>query len=104
MTQLTLNISEGQKRIKQAADNNSFVLSLLRIHARKVSDERGSCCSDDLRKYANEEGLNVTTPKAWGAITNSIFRAKDGWIEVGRKQSEIEGNHARKISVFRLVK
>lgn len=62
------------------------------------------CCSDDLRKYANEEGLNVTTPKAWGAITNSIFRAKDGWIEVGRKQSEIEGNHARKISVFRLVK
>ena len=99
-----IGLFEGIKKrdegIKEVAGKNSFVTGLLRIKAKEISRLNGSVSSDDLRKFADSEGLTVTTPEAWGAMVNGIFRER-GWQLIGRKQSEIVSNHGREIKIWK---
>jgi hypothetical protein len=102
MTQMGLfeALKKKDEGIKEVSGKNSFITGLLRIKAKEISRRVGEVCSDDLRAYADAEGLTVTTPEAWGAMVNGIFREK-GWQLIGRKQSEIVSNHGREIKVWR---
>lgn len=96
--QLTLGIGEalGDRGIALVAENNRGFVEVMREHAIRVSLQKGSVTSDDLRQIAINSGLEPHHPNAWGAI----FRAK-GWEAVGFVKSRLPSNHGRRVCQWR---
>ena len=82
--------------VDRVEESSSEFVATMRLLAVKISEDRGSVTSDDLRKIAEERGLRPCHRNAWGAI----FRGK-GWRVVGRRKSELASNHAREIRVWK---
>lgn len=96
MTQLTLTGEIlKQAGLDQVSLNNASFVESMRLIARGISIMRGEVTSDDLRIAAEKAKLRPASPNCWG----SIFRGK-GWVEVGRRTSTIDSNHAREIRVW----
>jgi hypothetical protein len=91
---------KGMKLVMEKSKNQE-VVDILKPHAIAISIDQGFCSSDDLRKYAHQENISVTTPKAWGAICKRIF--SDGWVHLGYKKSEIVSSHGREIKTWRFI-
>lgn len=86
---------EGQDRVQ--GNNSEFVATMRRV-AKDIATKRGSVSSDDLRIYADDNGIEPESPNAWGAI----FRGKS-FIEVGRTKSVLSSNHDREIRVWNAI-
>jgi hypothetical protein len=91
--------SSGSERleegIRRVARPNAEFVRILRAEAKRISRCEGRVCSDDLRIYAKEIGLEPTSPNAWGVI----FRG-NGWRVVGHVKSSIPSNHRREIKMW----
>lgn len=72
------------------ASNEGF-MEIMRRQARLIAIERGSVTTDDLRDFADQQGITPTHGNAWGAV----FRK--GWKPIGFEPSRRPGNHARVI-------
>ena len=99
---MQLNLLAGE-RAKQdglttvAATNKEF-LETCRRYARAISALKGEVSIDDVRAFCDEHSLKPEHPNAFGAIFKN-----NGWLEIGRKKSCYETNHARKVSLWRWI-
>lgn len=98
MNQLSLidGLNMKDEGISRVTSNAGNFVRLMREVAIRISQERGSVSTDDLRVYAYKYGMKPHHPNAWGGI----MRGK-GWVVVGHKQSEWASNHARTVTVWR---
>lgn len=72
MTQLALNLHEGRRLRNRGASqvtakNGTFV-ETLRSAARMIARQKGTVTGDDLRVWADEHGMQPTSPNAFGAV------------------------------------
>lgn len=96
--QLDLSLGEEYKRAgpdKVTLSNQEFVVTM-RIRARRLCATAGSVTADDLRLFADAEGIEPAHPNAWGAI----FRGAK-WVGAGYTKNQIPSNHARVIQVWK---
>lgn len=72
MTQLALNLHEGRKRrntgIAQVTSKNGTFVETLKSVARMIARNKGTVTADDLRIWADRNGMEPTSPNAYGAI------------------------------------
>jgi hypothetical protein len=103
--------AEGLDRVSQT---NQTWVGVLREVAIRKSNENGEVFIDDLRRWANSEGLSASDfcdrcsngtdcdrvhKNAWGAV----FRGKD-WAFTGEyRKSKYASNHARHCKVWKYV-
>jgi len=90
MNQLGLQLRD--RGLDQVESNSPTFQELMRAEAKRICRIKGWVTSDDLREYANREGIEPHHPNAWGAV----FRGKD-WVTVGIANSTVPTNHARLI-------
>jgi len=88
--------AEALAKVERNPDSLVF-LRLMRAHARLIARERGTVTSDDLRLYADREGIVAPHRNCWGAV----FQGKE-WTSNERVRSRYPGHHARNICVWRL--
>jgi hypothetical protein len=79
---------EGIARVE---GRNPELAELLREHARSISNSRGWVTIDDVRAFADSNGLEVPSPHFWG----SIFRGPE-WECVGFELSKRPGKNAHR--------
>lgn len=82
--------------LNQVAGNAQCFVETMRSIARGISRTNGNVSIDDLRDFAERNGIEPHHPNAWG----TIFRER-GWYCIGRKRSRKVSNHAREIRVWR---
>lgn len=70
----------------------------MRVQAKKHARLHGQVCSDDLRRYADEQKDYPIHPNAWG----SVMRCH-GFVVVKHQASTYPSTHGREIRVWRLV-
>lgn len=99
MTQLTLTgeILKQQGLESVEANNQTFVETMRRIAIGR-SIMYGQVTSDDLRLVAAAASLKPKRPNCWGAVLKG-----PEWQVIGRRPSDIPGNHGREIKVFQWV-
>lgn len=73
-------------------------VELMRERAIAIARATGRVTSDDLRAYAQAEGIVPEHSNCWGAI----FRGSC-WRCVGRVKSKLTSNHSREIRVWELA-
>ena len=64
---------ERDNGIKKVSENNHEFLTILRQQARIICHQKGWVCSDDLREWADRNGLKPSHPNCWGAVFNKDF-------------------------------
>lgn len=98
MTEQQLTLGECLKRSGQSAveANNRDWLDLVRAIAVIFCQKNGSVSTDDLREWCDAKGYQPSHRNAWGAI----FRGSE-WETCRYEKSRYEGNHARRITVWR---
>ncbi len=72
-------------------------LERARTAARSMGRMSGKVSCDDIREWAEVEGVKPHHPNLWGAI----FAGKE-WVCVGRQKSQFPSNHAREIRIWAL--
>lgn len=85
----------GVARVK--AKNRDFVETMKSV-ARMIARRQGTVCADDLRKWADEHGMEPTSSNAWGAI---FCRNKDFKL-VGYSRSALVQGHGNLQRVWAL--
>jgi len=78
--------------------NNPSFLSIMRAHAKEVSDREGSVTIDDVREYAERNGLIPQHRNVWGVV----FSGR-GWESLGQAASRTPSNHAHQNKVWKWV-
>lgn len=101
MTQLTLSDAADGSMMKgqgqeQSEEHGSAFIAYMRQQAIAISDQAGFVSSDNLRVIAAGLGLVPHSANVWG----SIFRGPH-WKIVGRQKSQLPGNHAREIRIWK---
>lgn len=84
--------------IETVREHNSDFIAMMQATARNISQAVGSVTSDDLRRAAQNYGIEPRHQNAWGAI----FRGKE-WMAIGYTKSTLVSNHARTIRVWKHV-
>lgn len=82
----------GQRIVR--ATNAGFV-ELMREKARGIAQRRGEVTVDDLREYAAAQGIEPSSPNAWGCL----FIGPE-WVMVGRRRSRLVSNRGREVKVW----
>ena len=77
---------------------NSLAIAKLRERAMLVARAHGDVSSDDLREWADQEWIVLSSPNAWGAV----FR-DPRFTRIGMIRSTYPSNHARFISTYALT-
>ena len=90
-------VVERDSGLSSVAHHCETFLDAVRTEAHRLALERGQVTIDDLRAWANDNGLLPHHPNAWGAV----FR-EPGWQCVGHAQSHLVTNHGREVKVWRL--
>jgi len=98
---MQLDLLAGQKArdngIDQVSSNNEWFLQTMRDVAAQICMARGTTTADDLRAYAEVNGIEPTHPNAWGAVfKNKMF------VSCGMRPSEQVARHGNMIRVWRL--
>ena len=87
-----LGLDLRDRGLDSVEGNSMTFQDRMRAEAIRISNARGWVTSDDLREYADREGIEPHHPNAWGAV----FRGKC-WVTVGIANSTVPTNHARLI-------
>lgn len=85
---------EGEALV--SAHNVDF-LKVIRKVATAIAVSQGQVTIDELRGWAETNGLKPDHPNAWGAV----FTGNE-WEQVGEVPSSVPSNHARRVRVWRL--
>ena len=86
---LPLALAERDKGIARVKAKNSDFVETLKSVARMIARKNGTVCADDLRKWADENGMVPTSSNAWGAI---FCRNKDFKLVGYSRSSLIQGH------------
>lgn len=99
MTQFDLPLGIRLKELGQddVESNNESFVEVVRNEARFLASTKGKVTSDDLRSFAQSNGLVPAHPNAWG----SVFRGSE-WVTLGFTRSSLVSNHARTIRIWGL--
>lgn len=82
--------------IAKVASKNATFLETMRGVARMMCRQKGKVTADDLREWAECNGVEPTHPNAWGAVFNKEFAP--GEFVVSRQAQ----GHSNRIRVWRL--
>ena len=88
--QLGLNLRD--RGLDSVETNSMTFQERMRREAIRICRRKGWVDSDDLREFAEAEGIEPHHPNAWGAV----FRGAN-WVTVGITNSRVPTNHARLI-------
>lgn len=87
--QLDLALAERDKGISRVKAKNSDFVETLKSVARMIARKNGTVCADDLRKWADENGMVPTSSNAWGAI---FCRNPDFVLHGYARSSQVQGH------------
>lgn len=97
-----LNFLDGDDRKAMGLElvevANAEFLSIMRAQAREVSLKHGQVTIDEVRTFADAQGLVPTSKHVWGAVFNS-----KGWKCIGYAPSKIPTNHGHQNRVWQWV-
>ena len=87
-----LGLDLRDRGLDSVEGNSMTFQEQMRAEAIRICRLKGWVDSDDLREYAEAEGIEPHHKNAWGAV----FRGND-WVTVGITNSRVPTNHARLI-------
>ena len=85
--------------IAKVSVNGAEFLAWARPLAKDIFAFDGEVTTDEIRYWADQNGIKPHHPNCWGAI----FAGKE-WKCVGRRRSTWPSNHGRSIAIWRLRK
>ena len=89
---------ERDAGVASVAHHCAGFVETVREQAAAICRERGQVTADELRAWADDNGLTPHHPNAWGAV----FAGKR-FTCIGTIQSSYVSNHYRQIKVWRLA-
>ena len=96
--QLDLALAERDRGIARVKSKNADFVETLKSVARMIARKKGTVCADDLRKWADENGIVPTSSNAWGAV----FCRNPDFELAGYKRSEQKQGHANLQRIWKL--
>ena len=76
--------------IARAESRDLSLAERLRDQARRIAREQGSVTIDDVRDYADANGIAVPSPSFWG----SVIRATHGFVVIDYEKSRRAAKHS----------
>ena len=95
--QLELAIKARDAGIAAISSRNQTFLETVRGAARMICRRQGTVTADDVRKWADENGIEPKHRNCWGAV----FKTPDFEIAGFTRSSQIQG-HGNRICVYRI--
>ena len=102
MTTLTLNrgIARRENGKHQVASHNHLFLYKARCQAVIIAQANGKVSVDDLREWADSEGIAPDHPNAWGSLFKSCPLQGCKFKRGGSLVSAYPSNHGRLVGYY----
>lgn len=95
--QIELAIAERDAGIAAVAARNQTFLETVRGAARMICRRQGTVTADDVRKWADENGIEPTHRNCWGAV----FKTPDFEFAGLTRSAQVQG-HGNRICIYRI--